>query len=242
MDENLNLVNQKKRQLGKMSPVTNPVSATIKKSGPTNINLQNSTGSVAALKRGNMLQYKNQRNSDSTSETKSSSVVTKLRSEASVVCGHSDSESIIEREQVNKNLIGSLGTVIEKISRKRDTSQALGSDNSNTQITKIKKARNINKLNNSASQTTKTVSRFQNVFCTVPKNLKEQELKFKESGYTVDPVFEYDNDVNTTKYLLGFKVDDDQQIFDVAIKILDAFISEYSSEECFRQLEGDIIS
>ena len=70
----------------------------------------------------------------------------------------------------------------------------------------------------------KTVARFQNVFCTVPKNLKEQEIKFKESNYTVDPTFEYDNEANTTKYLQGFKADEDEDLFNVAIKILDAYI------------------
>lgn len=65
------------------------------------------------------------------------------------------------------------------------------------------------------------------VFCTVPKNLKEQGERFKESGCTLNPVFEYENEACTTKYLLGFKADDDPELFDVAIKILDAFIAEY---------------
>ncbi len=77
------------------------------------------------------------------------------------------------------------------------------------------------------------------MFCTVPRNLKEQELKFKESGYSINPVFEYDNEANTTKYLQGFKMDDYPELFDVAIKILDAFIEEYTTEEHFRELEGD---
>ena len=76
----------------------------------------------------------------------------------------------------------------------------------------------------------------------MPRNLKEQETKFKESGYTINPIFEYDNEANTTKYLLGFKMEDDPELFDVAIKILDAFINEYTTEEQFRDLEGDLIS
>ena len=34
-------------------------------------------------------------------------------------------------------------------------------------------------------------------------------------------------------------MDDYPQLFDVAIKILDAFIEEYTTEEYFRELEGD---
>jgi hypothetical protein len=79
------------------------------------------------------------------------------------------------------------------------------------------------------------------VFCTVPKNLKEQEEKFKESGYTINPVFEYVDEAVTTKHLNQFKADDDPALFDVAIKILDAFIAEYKSEEKFRVLEGELI-
>jgi len=37
-------------------------------------------------------------------------------------------------------------------------------------------------------------------------------------------------------------MDDDPELFDVAIKILDAFIAEYQSEEKFRELEGEPIS
>jgi hypothetical protein len=70
-------------------------------------------------------------------------------------------------------------------------------------------------------------TKFQNVFCTVPKNLKEQEERFMESGFTVNPVFEYENEANTTKYLQSFSMDDDPVLFAIAIKILDAFIAEY---------------
>ena len=80
---------------------------------------------------------------------------------------------------------------------------AVASDNS-AQLKGQPKRPKPAKLASSSSQPQKTVARFQNVFCTVPRNLKEQELKFKESGYTVNPVFEYDNEANTTKYLLGF--------------------------------------
>jgi hypothetical protein len=34
-------------------------------------------------------------------------------------------------------------------------------------------------------------------------------------------------------------MDDYPELFDVAIKILDAFIEEYTTEEHFRELEGD---
>lgn len=37
-------------------------------------------------------------------------------------------------------------------------------------------------------------------------------------------------------------MEDDPELFNVAIKILDAFISEYTTEEHFRELEGDLIS
>jgi len=37
-------------------------------------------------------------------------------------------------------------------------------------------------------------------------------------------------------------MDDDPDIFDVAIKILNAFIEEYTTEEHFRELEGDLIT
>lgn len=67
-------------------------------------------------------------------------------------------------------------------------------------------------------------------------------MKFKESGYSINPIFEYENEANTTKYLQGFKIEDDPDLFDNAIKILDSFMAEYTSEECFRELEGNILS
>jgi hypothetical protein len=47
------------------------------------------------------------------------------------------------------------------------------------------------------------------VLCTLPKNLKEQEQKFKESNYSVNPIFEYENEATTTRFLMSFKMEDD---------------------------------
>jgi len=41
---------------------------------------------------------------------------------------------------------------------------------------------------------------------------------------------------------MSFKMEDDPELFNVAIKILDAFIADYKSEEHFRELEGPLIS
>lgn len=83
--------------------------------------------------------YKNQRSSDST-DTKSSSLATKLRSETSAVCGQSDSDSVIEKfgeppsAKGAMRQTGSLGIVQEKAIKRRETSLAIGSENSTTPI------------------------------------------------------------------------------------------------------------
>jgi len=43
--------------------------------------------------------------------------------------------------------------------------------------------------------------KFINVFCTVPKNLKEQEKRFFDSNFKVNPIFEYENETHTQKYI-----------------------------------------
>jgi hypothetical protein len=59
----------------------------------------------------------------------------------------------------------------------------------------------------------------------------------------VNPQFTYDNLALTQRYVKEFKFDsNDQELLEIAIKIIEGFLNEYGSEREFIDREGRIIS
>eukprot|EP00347_Sterkiella_histriomuscorum_P022540 403338105 len=81
-----------------------------------------------------------------------------------------------------------------------------------------------------------------NVMCTIPKNLKEQELQFFQSNFTVNPIFTYDNYQLTQRYVNDFLFQKDEELLKIAVQIIQAFLAQYGSEKDFIVQEGRLLT
>ncbi|CDW88508.1 UNKNOWN [Stylonychia lemnae] len=81
-----------------------------------------------------------------------------------------------------------------------------------------------------------------NILCTLPKNLREQEAQFFLSNFQVNPVFTYDNIYLTQRYVNDFTFVENEELLNIAVKIIKAFISEYGSERNFIEREGRLLT
>jgi hypothetical protein len=75
----------------------------------------------------------------------------------------------------------------------------------------------------------------------MPKNAAEEEQKFFESGYTINPQFEYDNLAAASKFINQFKKPR-SELLPISIKIIDAFLKQYGSESNYLLTEGRVIT
>lgn len=75
----------------------------------------------------------------------------------------------------------------------------------------------------------------------MPKNAKEEEEKFFASGFTLNPIFEYDNPIVAAKFINQFKKPRSDYL-PIASKIMDAFLSHYGSETNYLLTEGRVIT
>ena len=84
-----------------------------------------------------------------------------------------------------------------------------------------------------------------------PKNKEEQKNIFFESGYTENPIFVYENENLTRKYLKQFFSDKkspdgiplaSDDLLKVATKILKAWIGHFKTETSFLQSEGEVLT
>jgi hypothetical protein len=75
----------------------------------------------------------------------------------------------------------------------------------------------------------------------MPNNAREQEDAFFESGFTVNPVFEYDNPIVASRFINQFKKPR-SELMSIATKIMDAFLAEYGSESNYFLTEGRVIT
>jgi hypothetical protein len=79
------------------------------------------------------------------------------------------------------------------------------------------------------------------ILASMPNNAKEQEDAFFQSGFTINPVFEYDNPQVASRFISQFKKPR-SDLIPVASKILDAFLEEYGSESNYLLTEGRVIT
>ena len=72
----------------------------------------------------------------------------------------------------------------------------------------------------------------------MPKNLKSQEKIFFSNECKVSPLFEYYQPEVTQKYVAEFPMEEDKELFNIAVRIIEGFLKEYGSEEEFIKKEG----
>jgi hypothetical protein len=70
-----------------------------------------------------------------------------------------------------------------------------------------------------------------------PKNIFEQQERFFESEFKVNPQFEYENSAIALKFLEQFEEPNGDYLM-AATKILDSFLAEYGSESAYLDAEG----
>lgn len=76
---------------------------------------------------------------------------------------------------------------------------------------------------------------------SIPKNLEEQEKIFFESGCILNPKFEYENPSLSAKFLATFRKPK-VELVELAKKIMDGFLAEYSGETNFIKAQGPVIT
>jgi hypothetical protein len=79
------------------------------------------------------------------------------------------------------------------------------------------------------------------ILASMPNNAREEEEPFFASGFTVNPVFEYDNPMVASKFISQFKKPR-SELMPIATKIMDAFLAEYGSESNYFLTEGRVIT
>jgi len=79
------------------------------------------------------------------------------------------------------------------------------------------------------------------ILASMPNNAREQEEIFFASGFTSNPVFEYENPLVASRFISQFKKPR-SDLMAIATKIMDAFLAEYGSETNYLLTEGRVIT
>jgi len=76
---------------------------------------------------------------------------------------------------------------------------------------------------------------------TVPINVAEEEWKFFASNCTLNPQFEYSNNILAEKFLKQFKKPSSEYLKN-SIRIMKAFLKKFGSEAEYLMQEGPILT
>ena len=75
----------------------------------------------------------------------------------------------------------------------------------------------------------------------LPINVKECQALFFENDHKINPVFKYENDEMAKSFISNFQDQYDDELLEIAVKILDSFVEEYGNECANLKEEGRVL-